>query len=205
MPDVERNHRPHIPQYRLPDRGDQLIQKLMGQNQAEPILAGLRQDRHKFLCGEVLKLVDEQEEVPPLLLRHASTGHGRQLKLGDKQGAQEIGLVAPKLPLGQVGDEEAAGVHGEPDVHPPPDLPQDVADDWIEKKLPQLVLDGGDGLALKTGFISPKLVHPKVPDKRVFNLADHPSPVTLVGEHPVHPQERHVLAVEEGADIDGVG
>lgn len=68
--------------------GGELGDVLMAQGEIEPVFAGLGQDGGEALRGEVLKLIDEEIEVAPLMLRLAIAGHGGELELRDEQGAE---------------------------------------------------------------------------------------------------------------------
>jgi hypothetical protein len=57
------------------------------------------------------------------------------------------------LSFGQVGDKKASIVHGEPKVHTLFDLAENVANDGIQKKLAEFVLNRCNGLTLKARVI----------------------------------------------------
>jgi hypothetical protein len=127
----------------LPHGGRELGDVLMAQGEVEPVFSRLGQDGGEGLRGEVLELIDEEIKIASLVLRLTVPGHGRELKLRDEQGAEQVGFVVADLALGQIGDEDAALVHDEGDAHLVAHLADDVADDGGEEQLAGLVLDRG--------------------------------------------------------------
>ena len=106
----------------------------------------------------------------------------------------------PEFSFRQVRDEDASGVHDERDADLCAHLPEDVADDRALEELTELVLDGGDGLALEAGIVARVFVLPELPDERVLDLSHDPRAIAGVGQEPVHAQESGVRAVEQRGD-----
>ena len=198
MPDVETNQGADISKHGLLDGRGKLVNELVGENKTEPVFPGLGENGHKSFGGKVLELVNKKEKVLAFLLRLACPRHRRELELRDQKRSEQIGLVVAKLALGEIGDEQPPGVNRKGDVHLAFHLAQNVADDGIQQELAELVLDGGDGFALKAGFIAGIFILPKGADERVFDLLDDPGAIFLVGEHSIDAQEGRVLAVEKG-------
>ena len=199
-PDTEGNERPHVPKHRLPDWKRELVHVLMRQRQAEPILARLGQNRRERIRAEVLELVNEQVEIAARLLRLIRPRHGRQLKLRHEERPEQVRLVVSKLPLGQVGDKQPLVVHDEREAHFALHLPQDVPNHGIQEELPELVLDGRDGLAPEPVVVAGIFGGPVVADEGVFHLAHHPSSVVVVGEQAVDAKQGGVRTVQKGGN-----
>jgi hypothetical protein len=197
---AERNERSHVAEHRATDRLRQLIDVLVRERETEAILPRLRQNRGECVGGKILELVDEQVEVLALGFRLRSARHRPELELCHEQRAEQVRLVVAEPSLGQVRDEQPPVVHGEGDVHALAHLPQNVSHDRIQDELADLVLDRGDGLALEVLVVARELVGPERADEHVLDLPHHPRAVALVGEHPVHAEERRVPAVEQGRD-----
>ena len=65
----------------------QLLDVLVREGEAQPILPGFRQNRNEGICSEGLEFVNMQEKVLSIVLRHVRARHGRKLKLRDKKRA----------------------------------------------------------------------------------------------------------------------
>lgn len=197
---AERQQRPHVAEHRLSYWQGNLVNVLVRQHQAQPVFPGLGQDGSEAVGGEVLKLVNEQEELLSLLLRLAGPAHRRQLELRHQQGAEEVGLVVADPAFGQVGHEDAPVVHEVREADLAPVLAENVPNDGIQQKLPQLVLNGRDGLAPESLVVSGVFALPKLPNEGVFDLPDHLGAVVVVREQPVDAQEGSAPAVQKGGN-----
>ena len=130
--DAKRHQRPHIAKYCLAYRLRQLVNVLVREREAQPILARFCQDGGKGIRREVLELVNEEVEVPAFGFRPIRPRHRAKLELRHQKRAKQIRLVMPKLALGQVGDEQPSVVHHEGYVHLLLHLAQNVPHDGIQ-------------------------------------------------------------------------
>jgi len=55
-------------------------------------------------------------------------------------------------------------------------------------------------LAAKSLVVTREFIFPKFLDERVSDLPDHPCPVFVVGQYPVHAQQGSILAIEQRGD-----
>lgn len=184
----------------LPHGGGELGDVLMAQGEIEPVFPRLGQDGGEALRGEVLELIDEEEEVASLVLGLTVAGHGGELELRDEQGAEQVRLVVADLALGEVGEEEAALVHDKGDADLAAHLADDVADDGGEEQLTGLVLDGRDGLAHEARLPALVFVLPEVAQEGIVDLVHHPAAIGRVGEQTVQAEERGVRAMRQRGD-----
>src|ERR1035437_6612501 len=102
-----------------------------------------------------------------------------------------------ETPFGEVCDEEPFIVHDEGNLHFRFDLAQNVADDRIQEKLAELVLNRCDGLTLEALVIPLILLRPKRPDERVFDLTDDLGTEVWIGQQPIDTQKGRVSAIQE--------
>lgn len=103
-------------------------------------------------------------------------------------------------PLSEIRDEDTAVVHHERDAHLVAHLAKNVSNNGIEEKLPELVLNRNDGLAAEARFVAGILGLPKRADERVFELADNPGPIVIIGEQSVDAKQGSVCTIEQGRD-----
>src|SRR5690606_9413680 len=124
--------------YLLRHLGDVLV----SQCQVEPVLARLGENLDEARGGEVLELVDVEEEVAPLGFRKVSTVHGGQLQPGNQHGAQERRVVLTQLALRDVDQQDLSPVHNPLDVnrapagvgYPPHQGRRDELTDFVENR-----------------------------------------------------------------------
>ena len=198
--DAEGDEGADIAKHGLPHGGGELGDVLMAQSKIEPVFSRLGQDGGEALGGEVLELIDEQEEIAPLMFRLAVAGHGGELELRDEQGAEQVGLVVADLALGEVREEDTAFVHDKGDTHLVAHLADDVADDGGEEELPGLVLDGRDGLAHEARLPALVFVLPEIAQEGIVDLVHHPAAIGRVGEQAIQAEERGVRAMRQRDD-----
>lgn len=198
--DAKTDHGAGVAKNGLPDFRGKLVKVLVGQRQAQPILARLSQDRRKAVGREVVELVNEQVEIATPGLRQVGARHGRELKLGREQRTQQIRLVGPEFAFGQVGDEHAAGVHQEAKINLGFDLAKNVPDRRVHQELADFVLNRCDGFADEARIVAGEFLRPEFAHERVINLAHDPRAIFRVGEHPVHPEQGSILAIEQGEE-----
>jgi hypothetical protein len=146
----------------------------MREGQAEAVFAGLGQNRREAVGGEVVELVYEQVEVAAFGFGHVGAGHGRQLESGREQGTEQVGFVSPEFAFGEVGDEHAAGVHHEAEVHPGFHLSKNVPDGRVHEELADFVLNWGDGFPDEAIIVTGEFILPEAADERVIYLMDLP-------------------------------
>ena len=104
-----------------------LGQVLIGEREAQPVLPGLGQDRRERFGGEVLKLVDVDEEIGRRsVFGNIRPAHRRDLEARHEQRPQEHRRVVADPALAQVDDEHLAAVHHAPQIEPVHALPDDV-------------------------------------------------------------------------------
>ena len=134
------------------------------------------------------------------MLRLVRPRHRRELELGHKQRAEQVRFVMTEFTFRKVGDEQASVVHQERDAHTILHLAENVANDRTGQELAELVLNRGDGFSLKARVVAGVFLLPERPDERVFDLADDPGAIRVVGQQPVHAEQRRVLAIEQCGD-----
>jgi hypothetical protein len=81
-----------------------------------------------------VELVEEQEEVAPLVLRLIHTGHRPELELCGEQSAKQVGFIRAEFSFREIGDEDAACVHHERNAHLGARLAKDVSDIWFRRR-----------------------------------------------------------------------
>src|SRR4051794_24717376 len=100
--------------------------------------------------------------------------------------------------LRKIGNENAFIVHDEGNSHFGFDLPQNIPNYRVQKKLSKFVLNWSDSLALKARIVALVFFCPKGPDEWVFDLPNHSGAICIIGEEAVAPQQRCVSAIEKG-------
>ena len=196
-PDSESDECADVAEDSIAHGGRELGDVLMAQRKVEPVLPRLGKNGSERLGREVLELIDEEIEVPPLVLGLPAACHRGELELRDEERTDQVRFVVTDLALSEVRDEDATLIHHEGDAHLAADLTDDVADDRGKEKLAHLVLYRRDGLAFEPLIVALELIHPVVLQKGIAHLADHPMPIGIVGQHPVHTKQGSVWALRE--------
>lgn len=200
LPDPEGDERTDIAENGTAHCRRNLLDVLMREREAEAVFARFGEDADEGVGGEVLKFIDEEEEVPALGLWLIYARHGGELELRGEQAADEAGFVGAEFSFGKIGDEDAAGIHHEWDAHLGAHLAEDVANNRVQQKLADLVLDRSDGLALEPRIVSLKFVEPKLLHKWIAHFRHDSAAILRIGEHSVDAEQGSVRAIEEGGD-----
>jgi len=163
-------------------------------------LARLRKQRREGVGAEGLKLVDVDEERRPVLGRLVATRHGDELQVREQERAEHIGCLLPYLPLGEVGNKDAATVHRVRQVEFGRDLPEDIAQSWRGGELADLVEDGACRLRLKAVVVACILPCPETGDHGIADASYDAGAKILVGIDTRQIDEGWPRALKESGD-----
>src|ERR1051326_5520346 len=119
----------------------ELVQVLMGDGKADPVLAKFREHICHSEGSEVLELVDVDEEVSPLGRRYIGPAECCQAEGRDEEAAQERRTVLANPPLGQVDQEHLPLCHDLSDVEVVFGGGQYAVEKGVRQEGPDLVLD----------------------------------------------------------------
>lgn len=186
-----------IAEYALPDLVRELIEVLMGQDEGEPVLPGLREDRSQGVCREALELVDVEVEGGAGRRFRIRSLHSRPLELREEERAQEAGVVFAHDTLREVGDHDPSPVHEEPRIEAAPRLAHDVPHGRVPKEPPDLVLKRRDGFEAEAALVARVLVPPECADDRVLDLRGHALAEGVVREEPGQGDDRESAMIQE--------
>ena len=164
--DAKSDHGAGVAEHGLPDFGRELVEVLVGEGQAQPILAGFGQNRRKAVGCEVVEFVNEQIEVAAIGFGRVGAGHGAQLKLRGEQGAEQVGFVGAEFAFRQVRDKDAAGVDHEAEVDFRFHLAENVSDGRVHEELADFVLNRCDSFAHEPWIVASEFVRPIAAHKR---------------------------------------
>jgi hypothetical protein len=198
--DAEGDERADVAEHGLPDGKRELVDVLMREGKAEAILAGFGENGSEGVGGEIVELVDVEKEIAAFVLRLIHAGHGRELELRREERAKQRGFVRAEAAFREVGNEDAFAVHHKRNAHLAPHLAENVAHHGIEQKLPELVLNRRDGLALKARVVALVFLRPKRAHERVAHMAHDSPPVGAIREEAVHAEQGSVRAIEQCGD-----
>jgi len=161
-----------------------LVDVLVGESEAETVLASFGKNFDKRGGGKVLELVDVEEEVTPVVLHHIDTVHGGELDFGDKHGTKESGVIFSKFALGKVDEKDLALVHNFLDGEGVVGVVDNAPDQRRGDKLPDLVKDRGNGFGAEFVTHVGKLVGPKSLEDIILEVVDDVGAEFGVGENP---------------------
>lgn len=191
--DLEGDDRTDVAEHGIGGRIVQLLEVLMGDGQAQAILASLAQDRSERAGREVLELVDVEIEVATLGFGDIGSGHGGLLDGRDEKGSQQRGVVFADTAFAQVDDQHFALVHDFSEVERSAGLADDRAHRAVGQEWPNLVLDRRDSLGAIAVVPTGELVHPKAADHVISNLRDNDFAIASLGEQSHQLQHRAAL------------
>src|SRR4051794_11729239 len=91
------------------------------------ILACLGKDGGEAIGGKILELVDVEVKISALVFGYIGTRYRSQCKARDQQRPDQVGVLFTDLSFGEVGDEDAAGIHERARIEAALFLAEDVA------------------------------------------------------------------------------
>jgi len=158
---AEGDERPEVSDDSIADFFVQLVEILMGQDHTNPVFPEFRGHVDQGKRGEGLKLVSIEEEVPSFILGDIRTAESRQAKGSHEEPAQKERGVFSQFSFGQVDDEDLAFVHDPSETQIFLWFGEDLPNDGICEKRPNLVLDRRDGFGAHPVGIFGVLLLPK--------------------------------------------
>src|SRR6185312_12161199 len=131
-------------------------------------------------------------EVASLVLRLACSPHRGQLKLGHQKRAKQIRFIVPDFAFREICDEYPLAIDHEGKAYLAFNLAENIPNDRRNQELTEFVLDRCDGLSLEPIVVIGIFGHPKILDKGILNLLNHPGAICAIREHPVYAKKRYV-------------
>ena len=157
---------------------------LVSDGEVEAVFASLGENDGEGVGGEVLELVNvEVEWTAVFYVGNVGAGHGGELDLGDKEGAEDAGVVFADEALRQIDNEDFAFVHDLANVEGGFGLADDIANNRVGGEGADLVQNWGNGFG--DLFVAPgtELLFPELEDGNVFAIVESFFAEVFIGEH----------------------
>ena len=162
-----------------------------------PVLSGFGEDLRDHLGAEELHFIDNDMKRYARLLRQGCARHARGLDAGKRERAHEVRGCLANDTAGEIGDHNAAALHGLLEMQRALGLTDDIADRGREEKGVDLVQDGRDRFLAIAIAPAIELAFEKIPRQGIGDASGDVGTKGSVGEKLRQQDERRIRRLEE--------